>query len=634
MLPARGRPRFLAASVAVVIAGLLASDSQPALAGPRLHEIQVIGSHNSYHIAPHPAVLALVRSRDPAAAASLAYTHRPLTDQLSRLGLRQIELDLYADPEGGRYASPAGRRLVMSASTPEGAAPPVAPGEWMQQPGAKILHVPDFDYLSHTPTLHQALREIRAWSVAHPAHVPLFVLLELKGEAAGPEFTQPIPWTAERIAALEAEILSVIPATNVLRPDDVRGTQPTLRDAVRNRGWPLLAETRGRVVFLLDNTDAARDALLEGNDHLAGRVLFASVSPTHPAAAWFKLNDPVGDFAQIQELVRQGFLVRTRADADLRPDPARREAALASGAQLISTDFPEPDLSLGSYQVVWPQRAIARPNPVSAPALDVSLDPESLALPGLEPFARRELVLLRDRAVAAHQLRQIGAASLDYARLLALEPVRPPSDAELSIITGLAPRLITHSAEPFALRDVVAIHHPEAACVGYHLFWEDDIDFPEDNDPADHEVIWVTYDRATGHAERVFTYFHSQLLEAPAGAARPAVAVEWGKHGSLPLNSDGSAQDPPGLRTNWQRLTSQGTRLPNHPLAAGWPRRFDGNWTDYRTYSRAVESEPLLRQRRLVWVSRWANATLDQHALAYNFAAKTEWPPAVLASVP
>ena len=33
-----------------------------------------------------------------------------------------------------------------------------------------------------------------------------------------------------------------------------------------------------------------------------------------------------------------------------------------------------------------------------------------------------------------------------------------------------------------------------------------------------------------------------------------------------------------------------------------------------------------LRERELVYVSRWANATINRYCLRYNFAAKTEWP--------
>jgi hypothetical protein len=55
----------------------------------RLNEIQVLGTHNSYHKAPAPSMLAElgVRGRD------IEYTHRPLTEQLSQLGIRKFELD-------------------------------------------------------------------------------------------------------------------------------------------------------------------------------------------------------------------------------------------------------------------------------------------------------------------------------------------------------------------------------------------------------------------------------------------------------------------------------------------------------------------------------------------------------------
>jgi len=91
---------------------------------------------------------------------------------------------------------------------------------------------------------------------------------------------------------------------------------------------------------------------------LAGRLLFASVTADHPAAAWMKRNDPVFQFEEIRTLVRQGFLVRTRADADTtqarRNDRTRMQKAIESGAQLISTDFPEPDAKFSEYCVKMP----------------------------------------------------------------------------------------------------------------------------------------------------------------------------------------------------------------------------------------------------------------------------------------
>ncbi len=594
-----------------------AGSSTP-LPPPRLDQIQVVGSHNSYHVAPHPAVLDLVRSRDSRTASTLAYTHAPLREQLSRLGMRQLELDLYADPEGGRFASPAGPRLAAVGHDASAS---------LRFPGTKVLHVPDFDFLTRVATFREALDEIVAWSASQPAHAPVFVLIELKSDSAGPDFTPVIPWTAALLDSVEHEIRTVVPPGKLLLPDEVRGLHATLREAVRANGWPALASSRGKLVFLLDNTDATRDLLLAGNPRLENRVLFPSVDPDHPAAAWFKINDPIAEGGRIRSLVAQGFLVRTRADADLVPDPKRRAAAFASGAQLVSTDFPEPIPSLGDYAVAFPDRAVVRANPVSGTALPAAIDLEELALSGFGQVPVRELSLLRDRALSFHLRRELAAASRDYARLLTHEPARAPSPGERRSVLALAPTLLTHDREPFELRDVVALHHPEFPCIAYHLFWEDDIDFPEDNDPTDHEIVWVVYDPASGRGTRVITYFHSRLLEGPVTGSRPVVAIEWGKHGSLPLDGRGRPATPDTLQRHWRQLNTRGIRLPDHPLATNWPRRFEGDWDDYLRLRRAVRTESLLRRKGLIWAARWANATLDQYALPYNFAAKTEWPP-------
>jgi protein tyrosine phosphatase (PTP) superfamily phosphohydrolase (DUF442 family) len=106
---------------------------------------------------------------------------------------------------------------------------------------------------------------------------------------------------------------------------------------------------------LLDNEDSVRDSYLAKSEILDNRLLFASVSASHPAAAWMKRNDPIGSYDEIVSLVQQGFLVRTRADSGTKEarenDTIRRDRAIDSGAQLISTDFPEPDKRFSSYRV-------------------------------------------------------------------------------------------------------------------------------------------------------------------------------------------------------------------------------------------------------------------------------------------
>ena len=69
----------------------------------RLDQVQVLGSHNSYHGRPYPQVLAALYKSTPGLARTLDYAHAPLPQQFA-LGVRQIELDVWSDPSGGKYA--------------------------------------------------------------------------------------------------------------------------------------------------------------------------------------------------------------------------------------------------------------------------------------------------------------------------------------------------------------------------------------------------------------------------------------------------------------------------------------------------------------------------------------------------
>ncbi len=105
------------------------------------------------------------------------------------------------------------------------------------------------------------------------------------------------------------------------------------------------------------------------NPALAGRAAFVAVPPEHAAAAWMIVNDPVRDFDLIRQLVGRGFLVRTRADANTtearKNDGSMRDKALASGAQFVSTDYPEPDKRFSDYRVRLRGGVVARANPVN-----------------------------------------------------------------------------------------------------------------------------------------------------------------------------------------------------------------------------------------------------------------------------
>jgi hypothetical protein len=318
----------------------------------RLDQVQVLGSHNSYHGRPYPQVLNALYASTPALARTLDYAHAPLPQQFD-IGVRQIELDVWYDPLGGKYAHP-------SFPIQEGVKIPNNPV--MLAPGYKIIHQADVDTNSTCLTFVLCLRLVRTWSDAHPGHVPMDVHIEMKDDKA----TEPM------FVALEHEILSVFNRSQIITPDDVRGNFATLGEAVRTRGWPTLGSVRGKVYFTLDNEGAFRAAYLVGHPSLRGRLIFTPSSPGQDDAAFAKLNDPVGDAAKIKAALAAHMIVRTRADADTVEARANNhhdeEVALAGGAQLVSTDYEQPDPKLGNgYVTKIPGGTPARCNPVTAP---------------------------------------------------------------------------------------------------------------------------------------------------------------------------------------------------------------------------------------------------------------------------
>jgi Phosphoinositide phospholipase C, Ca2+-dependent len=339
----------------------------------RMNEIQVIGTHNSYK---RELTRTEERTYDEIIATPgdyeqfLAYSHPSIPNQFARQEVRGLELDLFPDPAGGLYDEPLVRQRL-------GTGPLLDPA-W-QAPGVKVLHIADLDYKTSCIRFVTCLEQVERWSDGNSGHVPLQILLELKQSdrrAVAQGGVVAPPWDGGQLDALDAEIRSVFSERDMITPDDVRRRGLTLEQSVLRYGWPSLEQSRGKVVFLLDNEPGPiRQAYTAGRPNLEGRVLFTNSRPGFSDAAFVKRNEPRGtNTAEIQGLVREGYLVRTRSDVPLATvsanDPAMLQAALASGAQLISTDFPEIGMT-GRYDSDFvarlPEDLPARCNPVNGP---------------------------------------------------------------------------------------------------------------------------------------------------------------------------------------------------------------------------------------------------------------------------
>jgi hypothetical protein len=265
----------------------------------RLNHLQMKGTHNSYHQA-FPLL----------SWSSLGYSHAPLKEQLHNQGVRQLELDLH-QCRGDDFC---------------------------------VYHISVFDSGTSCDTLRSCLGEVKDWSKYERTHHPIFVFLELKDS---PKLTQ--KWSF--FQNLEHQILSVFNRDDLLIPDDIRGSSFTLKQAIQTKGWPKIDDVRGKVVFVLLDEGAHRDNYTFDAPALQKRLMFTTSGPDREDAAIMKLDDPIASKEQITQLVKAGFIVRTRADADLDEpssgDYSRLEAALTAGAHIISTDVP---IKTSSYE--------------------------------------------------------------------------------------------------------------------------------------------------------------------------------------------------------------------------------------------------------------------------------------------
>lgn len=213
-----------------------------------MNHIQVYGTHNSYHYeVPYEGKVAETEMLH-GDSKLYWYSHASLDVQAEYMSIRQFELDIWPDPEGGAYANP----LILQKANVTG-----PPADQLAQPGAKIMHIPDVDVWASCYTLVSCLHVIRDWSKAHPKHVPISIMAEFKlGTYFAAQGGAPtLYWNdTQNLAALDAEFRSVFSEDEMVTPDHIRRGNMTLEESVLKYGWPDLESARGRVIFLMDSS--------------------------------------------------------------------------------------------------------------------------------------------------------------------------------------------------------------------------------------------------------------------------------------------------------------------------------------------------------------------------------------------
>ena len=131
-----------------------------------------------------------------------------------------------------------------------------------------------------------------------------------------------------------SEVRAAFKPEEIITPQMVQGSYPTLREAVTAGNWPKLGAARGKVLFLLDDNKAKVAIYRGARASLEGRTMFVNTDEKSPAAAFTTIDNPAKNSNDVIARVKAGFIVHTFADADTREarknDMLRRDWAFAS----------------------------------------------------------------------------------------------------------------------------------------------------------------------------------------------------------------------------------------------------------------------------------------------------------------
>jgi hypothetical protein len=289
---------------------------------------------------PHPSARAALvgAARVPAVLYQIDYTHIPLDQQFDTQGIRQIELDVWADPAGGLYAN---RNVMSVVDLPTASGVPALEPAGLQDPPHRRHRLPVTCF-----TFKECLTVIKTWSDAHPKPHPDRGARRGEGRRHARHlnvgFVTPVPLGPAQFDALDDEIRSVLPPEKLITPDDVALDYPTLEDASSSAAGRRSARRAGRSCSCSTTAGTTARTTWPGIRRSPGASSSRARSGqrrrrVHQAE---QLEGPI----PIAARVAAGYVVRTRADADTEEardnDTTTRDAAIASGAQWVSTDYP------------------------------------------------------------------------------------------------------------------------------------------------------------------------------------------------------------------------------------------------------------------------------------------------------
>ena len=282
----------------------------------RLNEIQVLATHNSYKRMPFMPFSKFLQFCGGQRVRNGHYGLPTLTEQLNR-GIRGVEIDVV-----------------------------------IYKKELRVIHDPIADWRTNGPDFKRTLQEIKLWSDINPNHIPINIMLQVRNSFC-PYDHKIGKFKKEDIKMLDDTLGEIFGDDKIIKPADVKGEYPSLREAIEQNGWPKLSDCLGKVYFsLLIDDKPNEEYYIDIDPSFEKQRGFIFTRPDDEKKSYTAIILADSPFTDgLQELINQNYILRTRIDEQFDYTKERYDAAMTLGSQILATDHLEGNLLHKDYAV-------------------------------------------------------------------------------------------------------------------------------------------------------------------------------------------------------------------------------------------------------------------------------------------
>lgn len=281
--------------------------------GIKFNELRYTATHNSYETPNLDEVKQLYANLSELTFGLISaktgdFSCPTLTDQLSA-GIYSLELDIEVSDQNGNITF-------------------------------TCMHAPRIQMNTSCYNLELGMKEIKMWSDNNPGHLPITVIIEPKDFFIPMENLKSLNITyAQQLDSMLRRTLG----STLFTPADMMRDYKSLGAMRRADDWCKVSDMLGKVLILMHECNTT-EKYIDLDESLKSQAMFPMLREgdlKRDCASFIILNDPERFLQIFDEAINtQKLIVRTTADSFGSISEKRRELALNSGAQIVSTDYP------------------------------------------------------------------------------------------------------------------------------------------------------------------------------------------------------------------------------------------------------------------------------------------------------